>query len=186
MRVPASEAIAPSIPVVSIHSDNPFVAPVDQRDPVRRLRGRLAAPVTVLTAGPDDSPVGITVSSFFVVEGEIPRAAALVGPGSDFLDAAERAGSFVAQVLSVEGRTIADVFAGLRPSPGGMFAGFDTQMTSWGPRLADVANWAGCRVEETRQLGDQLLLVGEIQELSVGDLDDPLIYFRGTYRRLGS
>lgn len=150
------------------------------------MRGRLAAPVTVLTAGPDDSPAGITVSSFFVVAGEIPRAAALVGPGSDFTDAAEETGSFVAQVLSVEGRTIADVFAGLRPSPGGMFAGFDTEMTSWGPRLADVANWAGCRVEETRQLGDQLLMVGEIQELSVGDLEDPLIYFRGTYRRLDS
>ena len=32
-----------------VHDDHPFEAPVDQRDPARRFRGRLAAPVTVIT-----------------------------------------------------------------------------------------------------------------------------------------
>lgn len=144
------------------------------------------APVTVLTAGDEDSPAGITVSSFFVVEGEIPRTVALVGPGSDFLDATDASGSFVANILTEDCRAVADVFAGLRPSPGGMFVGRETEMTRWGPRLVEVTNWAGCRVGELRPLGDQLLLVGEIEELSVSELTDPLIYFRGSYRRLES
>lgn len=169
---------------MSIHSEDPFAVPVDQRDPVRRLRGRLAAPVTVLTAQAD-RPAGITVSSFFVVEGEVSRTAALVGPGSDFLDEAEASGAFVAHVLSGDHHVMADVFAGLRPSPGGMFATFDTEGTPWGPRLAGVGDWAGCRMEEIRPLGDQLVLVGEIQKLAVSDLVDPLVYFRGSYRSLG-
>lgn len=168
---------------VSIHSENPFSVPVSGRDPVRRLRGRLAAPVTILTAQ-DERPAGITVSSFFVVEGEIPRTAALVGPGSDFMDAVEASGTFVAHVLTEECRVVADIFAGLRPAPGGMFANVASETTKWGPRLTDVSDWAGCRLGEIRPLGDQLVLVGEIEDLSVSELDDPLVYFRGSYRRL--
>lgn len=168
---------------MSIHSEDPFAVPVDQRDPVRRLRGRLAAPVTVLTAQ-SESPAGLTVSSFFVVEGDVPRTAALVGRGSDFVEEAEASEAFVAHVLAGGDAIVADVFAGLRPAPGGMFASLDTEPTAWGPRLAGVGDWAGCRLEELRPLGDQLIVVGRIEELAVSDLNDPLIYFRGGYRRL--
>ena len=34
-----------------IHDDNPFGIPEADRDPVRRFRGRMPAPVTVVTAG---------------------------------------------------------------------------------------------------------------------------------------
>lgn len=168
---------------MTIHSEDPFSVPVNQRDPVRRLRGRLAAPVTVLTAE-EERPAGITVASFFVVEGEVARTAALLGAGSDFLDEAESSEAFVAHVLSDRQRTVADVFAGLRPSPGGMFASVRTETTPWGPRLVEVGDWAGCRVEEIRPLGDQFVVVGIIEELAVTDLSDPLVYFRGSYRRL--
>lgn len=169
---------------MSIHSEHPFSIPTELRDPVRRLRGRLAAPVTILTAQVD-RPVGITVSSFFVVEGDVPRTAALVGPGSDFVEAAEESGVFVAHVLGQAHQTMADVFAGLRPSPGGMFVGSEVEETDWGPRFVDVPDWAGCRVEELRSLGDQLVLIGAIEGLSLSDLTNPLLYFRGAYRKLG-
>jgi flavin reductase (DIM6/NTAB) family NADH-FMN oxidoreductase RutF len=35
-----------------------------------------------------------------------------------------------------------------------------------------------------RPLGDQILVVGTIVDLEVSDLADPLVYFRGVYRRL--
>lgn len=168
---------------MSIHSEHPFSVPVDQRDPVRRLRGRLAAPVTVLTAGGED-PAGLTVSSVLVVEGEPARVISIVGGGSDFLDAAIGSGAFVVHVLGADHGPLADVFAGLRPSPGGMFAGREREDTDWGPRLVEVADWAGCRLEETRPIGDQILVVGNIEHLEVSDIGDPLVYFRGNYRRL--
>ncbi len=49
-----------------IHDEHPFVTPPEQRDPARRLRGRLAAPVTILTAGRDRNRTGLTVSSLVV------------------------------------------------------------------------------------------------------------------------
>jgi 3-hydroxy-9,10-secoandrosta-1,3,5(10)-triene-9,17-dione monooxygenase reductase component len=168
---------------VTIHSENPFEVPLGQRNPVRRLRGRLAAPVTIVTAQ-DDRPAGLTVSSLLVVEGEVSRVAALVGAGSDLLPAVETSGAFVAHVLTDQHRSIADVFAGLRPAPGGMFTVVRTEETAWGPHLADVSDWAGCRLEEIRPLGEQFLLVGAIEDLSVSELSSPLIHFRGVYRRL--
>lgn len=166
-----------------IHSEHPFSVPVDRRDPVRRLRGRLASPVTVLTADVA-SPAGLTVSSFFVIEGEVPRAAALLGPGADVLEAVERSGAFVAHVLDDTKAVVADLFAGLRPAPGGVFKVVATEPTRFGPRLVEVGDWAGCELEEIRPLGDQMLVVGTIVEVEVSDLADPLVYFRGVYRRL--
>ncbi|MGH8912502.1 MAG: flavin reductase family protein [Acidimicrobiia bacterium] len=168
---------------MTIHSENPFEVPMDQRDPVRRLRGRLVAPVTVVTAR-DERPAGLTVSSFFVVEGETPRAAALIGSGSDFLTAAQASGAFIAHVLREDDHAVAEVFAGLRPAPGGMFSALPVEETKWGPHLTGVSDWAGCALEEVRSLGDQLLVVGVIEDLSVSNLSSPLVYFRGSYRRL--
>lgn len=170
---------------VSIHSEHPFSVPIDQRDPVRRLRGRLAAPVAVLTAG-SETPAGLTASSLLVVEGEPPRVISIVGPGADFLDAANESDAFVTHVLAGDQGPLADVFAGLRPAPGGMFADHETEATEWGPRLVEVSDWAGCRLQETRPLGDQMLVVGRIEHLQLSDLSDPLVYFRGSYRRLRS
>ena len=59
-----------------IHDENPFVAPPEARDRARQLRGRLAAPVTIVTAGED----GMTASAVLVLEGDPPRM--LVGVGA--------------------------------------------------------------------------------------------------------
>lgn len=126
------------------------------------------------------------MSSLWVVEGDVDRAVALVGLGSDLLAAAEASGTFVVHILDQGHRALADVFAGLRPAPGGMFRDLATEPTTWGPRILSVSDWAGCRLEEITSLGDQLLLVGVIEELSVSDLSDPLIYFRGAYRGLAT
>ena len=52
----------------TVGDENPFVAAVEDRDPGRRLRGRLVAPVTVWTASGADGPVGLTVSSVLMVK----------------------------------------------------------------------------------------------------------------------
>ena len=42
-----------------VHEDHPFETPDEQRDPARRFRGRLAAPVTVITAGNGERSTGL-------------------------------------------------------------------------------------------------------------------------------
>jgi len=119
-----------------IHDEHPFVTPPDLRDPARQLRGRLASGVTVFTSGGPDHRAGLTVSSLLVAEGEPSRVVALVGEATDLWFAIEQSGSWILHVLGETDRELSDRFAGLRPSPGGMFVGIDVEDTPWGPSMA--------------------------------------------------
>ncbi|MGQ0848151.1 MAG: flavin reductase family protein [Actinomycetota bacterium] len=165
---------------MTIHSEHPFLPPDEARDRTRQLRGRLAAPVTIVTAGED----GMTAAAVLVLEGAPPRIVIAVSDMADFLEAVKKTATFVVHVASAQHRQLSDRFAELSPSPGGLFAGLETIPTDWGPRLAGFDNWAGCRVETTIPIGYQVLVVGEIEHLDMADLSDPLIYFRGRYRAL--
>ena len=102
-----------------IHEEHPFKTPLDQRDPVRRFRGRLAAPVTVITSGTPQRRTGLTVSSVLVAEGEPSYLHFLCGTSTDLWDAIRETGTFIVHILEEEHRQISDRFAGIRPSPGG-------------------------------------------------------------------
>ncbi len=165
---------------MTIHNEHPFQTPPEQRDPARRLRGRLASSVTIITAGSD----GMTASAVLVVEGDPPRVVIAVSETADFHDALKKTGRFVMHIAEFDHHPLSDRFAEVAPSPGGLFAGLEVVETAWGPRLAGFQNWAGCRLEDTIRVGFQILLVGQIEQLELDDLDDALIYFRGRYRRL--
>jgi 3-hydroxy-9,10-secoandrosta-1,3,5(10)-triene-9,17-dione monooxygenase reductase component len=168
-----------------IHSDNPFADDPDSRDPVRRFRGRLSAPVTIFTSGDGEDPTGLTVSSLLVVEGEPGRVEAVVGPTTELWDAVAKTGRFVVHVCGGAHRSLAEVFAGLRPSPGGIFAGLAITDSPWGPVIDDVADRAYCSLESRREVGHSGLVTGGVDRVEVGDLTNPLAYFRGRYRTLG-
>jgi flavin reductase (DIM6/NTAB) family NADH-FMN oxidoreductase RutF len=165
---------------VTVHSEHPFLPPPEARDQVRQLRGRLAAPVTIVTAGED----GMTASAVLVMEGDPPRLVATINELADFRDAVERTQKFVMHVATQEHRHLSDRFAEISPSPGGLFHDLSVIETAWGPRIDGFRTWAGCTLETTIAVGYQLLIVGMIDHLVVGDLDDPLVYFRGRYRKL--
>jgi len=168
-----------------IHEDeNPFVAPESERDPVRRFRGRLAAPVTIVTAGDDTGRSGLTVSSIMLAEGDPGTMHFLLGPTADVYEDIERTDRFVVHVLAQANRGLSDVFAGRRPSPGGPFSGLATTSTEWGPALNDVADRAYCSGVSVIEKGYSLLVSGRIDVVEIGNLTDPLSYFRGNYRSL--
>jgi 3-hydroxy-9,10-secoandrosta-1,3,5(10)-triene-9,17-dione monooxygenase reductase component len=78
----------------------------------------------------------------------------------------------------------ADRFAGLRPSPGGLFVGMEVEDGERGPVLTSFPNRAHCRFLGTTDAGYQSLVTGEIESIELDDLADPLVYFRGRYRAL--
>ena len=165
-------------------SDNPFLPPPEHRDPTRRFRGRLAAPVTFVTSGTGRAATGLTVSSLFVNEGEPGEIHMVVGPVTDLWDALERTARCVVHVADHTQAARSDVFAGLRPSPGGIFAGVDIADSDWGPVLTDIDTRAYCSVVEMSERGWSGVVIAAIDRVEVGDLDDPLIHFRGAYRGL--
>ncbi|MFO7548336.1 MAG: flavin reductase family protein [Acidimicrobiia bacterium] len=167
-----------------IHPEHPFLPAEGDRDLVRRFRGRLASPVTIVTAGTGAGRAGLTVSSLFVVEGEPALIYAQVGLLTDLWEAVGATGRFVVHVCANRQQPPADVFAGLRPSPGGMFAGVEHRDTEWGPALAGLPDRAFCRLRQADEVGYSGVVVGEVERIEVSDLTDPLVHFRGGYRRL--
>ena len=169
-----------------IHAEHPFADRPEDRDPVRRFRGRLAHPVTIIMSGEGDRRTGLTVSSLFVVEGEPGRVHAIVGPNSDLWDVAAETERFVVHVCDVDATSLAEVFAGLRPSPGGLFATMNTTPSKWGPLLDELPDRLFCSLESLVESGNSGVFVGVVDGAELSDIEDPLVHFRGTYRSLTS
>lgn len=164
--------------------DDPFATPPELRRPARRLRGRLVSPVTLWTAGGDESPTGLTISSVLVAEGEPSSIMGLVNEMSDLWDALHATEAFVVHVLERRHRSLAERFAGARPSPGGPFHGLEVAPSRWGPCLTDVGTRACCKLVDAVEVGYQQLVHGVLEGVEAGDVDDPLGFFRGRYRFL--
>jgi flavin reductase (DIM6/NTAB) family NADH-FMN oxidoreductase RutF len=164
-----------------IHDDHPFRTPPEMRDPVRRFRGRLASPVTLVTAGTASDRAGLTVSSLIVAEGDPSFVHFLAGSTTDLWDRIRDTGSFVVHILGRDQRELSDRFALLRPSPGGLFSGLAVTDTDYGPELAGIGNRAYCRYVGHFDDAHHALVHGVVEQVSVDDLTDPLQYFRGEY-----
>jgi flavin reductase (DIM6/NTAB) family NADH-FMN oxidoreductase RutF len=172
----------PEDSAASIHDENPFTTPAEFRDPARRFRGRLASGVTVFTAGTLPRATGLTVSSLLVAEGDPDRILALLDEetGADI----RTAGRFVVHVLGEGQQALSDRFAGLRPSPGGLFREIDVRQSDHGPVLDSVADRAFCTWEDSMEMGYHTLIVGTVDRIELDELGAPLVYYRGRYRRL--
>lgn len=178
---------------MSIHSENPFVEPPSERNPLRRLRARLPAPVTIWTTATATGMVrvGLTVSSILVADGDPGEVLGLIDGDSDFADALESSttGRIAISLLGQADRSVADVFAGLAPSPGGMFRTGRWTDTGWGPVLVGAPAWLGVSLapEEDRAAHDHAgwarLVRARIERTEIADpAVDPLVYLHGRYR----
>ena len=163
---------------VSVHHTDPFATPEGERSPIRRVRGRLPSAVTLWTA---PGAAGLTVTSKLIADGDPARIFGLIDEESDLWPAVEAAGVFAVTVLRAADRQLADRFAGLMPSPGGLFSTGDWRQTRFGPVPAQPYTWAGCRLVGVRPAGWALLVEGEPAEVELAD-GEPLIHHRGRYR----
>jgi flavin reductase (DIM6/NTAB) family NADH-FMN oxidoreductase RutF len=169
---------------VTIHGEHPFLEPEAERDPVRRLRGRLGGAVTLWTTGAGAGRTGLTVSSVLVAPGEPGRVLGLVDPDSDLALAVEDTRTAVVGLLQWNHRDLADAFAGVAPAPGGVFRLGTWTDSPWGPVLAGVSAWMGIRFSGPgAQVGWSLLLEGAVEHVEVTDRDRPLVHRRGRYVR---
>jgi 3-hydroxy-9,10-secoandrosta-1,3,5(10)-triene-9,17-dione monooxygenase reductase component len=167
---------------IRVGSRPPFAVPPQRRDPARRLRGRLVAPVTIWTAGRPPGGAGLTVSSVLVAEGRPPRLLGLIDPTSAFLEAAQETGAFVVHVLAAADRALAERFSEVRPPLRGPFERLEVAESPWGPVLGGIRPRAACRLAGSSPVGHAELVEGVIEQLDLPELEDPLAYLHGSYR----
>jgi flavin reductase (DIM6/NTAB) family NADH-FMN oxidoreductase RutF len=165
--------------------ENPFVPPVGEREPLRRFRGRLASPVTIVTSGTGETRAGLTVSSLFVIEGEPGRIHLVISPLTDLWDVIAETRRCVVHIAREQHHAVADVFAGLRPSPGGPFASVATTESDWGPVIPDMPDRAFCSMLSKSEVGWSGIVETEVDRVELSEGGPPLLHHRGSYHELG-
>ena len=170
---------------MSIHAGHPFLPPEGERDPLRRLRGRVPAGVSVWTAAAGGRRAGWTVSSFLLADGNPAQLLGLLDEEADLAELLEDSATVVVNVLSWEQRALADAFAGLAPAPGGPFRLAGWTDSAWGPVLDQAVGWVGARLREPlgEHAGWGLLVRADVEHVEVATADVPVLAsFRGRYR----
>lgn len=163
---------------MTIHSGHPFATPDDAKSVVRRLRGRLAAPITVVATGSGRDRVGLTVSSLLVVEPD--QVIFVINELADLADELDVDSTAAVTVLEPDDEPIAEVFASRAPAPGGMFTAGEWTDSDWGPRLLN-RSWAGVRVTQIGDLAWSKIITATIEHIELTEAD-AAIHVRGRFR----
>jgi flavin reductase (DIM6/NTAB) family NADH-FMN oxidoreductase RutF len=172
---------------VTIHHSHPFEVGEQDRDPLRRFRGRMTSPVSIWTAAGGGTRAGWTLSSFLVADGDPGEVMGLVDEESALADILPQTTTVTVNLLGWGQRALADAFAGVAPAPGGPFALADWKDTEWGPVLMNSLGWIGARLRpEPDRAGWALLFRALVErvEIQADPAEELLCYVRGRYRSL--
>lgn len=168
---------------MTIHADHPFLPPPGRRDAARRLRGRLPAPVTVWTSRLGERRDGWTISSLLIADGDPPQVVALVDEDCDWWELFREAGRATINVLGPGQGPVADAFARVAPSPGGVFRTGVWDDDPTGPRLAGAAGWVRVRLADADpgHAGWGLLVRAVIEDIRLSPDVEALEHRAGRY-----
>lgn len=153
----------------------------------RRVAGHFPSGVVVVTsADPASGRMhGVTVSAFASLSLEPPLVLVCINRASqshDFLSSREH---FAVNILARRQTAIAERFAGRAPLVSGAFEGIaHTPGIGGAPLIRGCVGWFECRRTATYPGGDHSIVVGEALRVRLGDDDDPLVVFTGSYTRL--
>jgi flavin reductase (DIM6/NTAB) family NADH-FMN oxidoreductase RutF len=178
----------PDPPRSSLRYRNPWADPPSERDPVRQVRARLPAPVTVWTAGSGDGWTGLTVSSLMLAQGQPGQLLGLIGPDTDLAELVAHRGMFVVHLLAdrAEHRRLAQHFAGTLSADPDLL---QVDNSDHGPRLRSAPDQLACRLSGRRPCGWSELVEAAIEDVRWGTTPPPsrpgLLWYRGGFRRWG-
>jgi 3-hydroxy-9,10-secoandrosta-1,3,5(10)-triene-9,17-dione monooxygenase reductase component len=154
--------------------------PVDQAT-YRQVLGHFPTGVTVVTARPDDGPVGLAVGSFCSVSLDPALVGFFPATSSSSWPGIEAAGSFCVNILAEDQEDVCrrfatkgvDKFEGLGWKPAG----------SGAPLLDGVLAWIDCDLHSVTEAGDHWCVLGRVREMAVARETGPLVFYRGGYGR---
>ncbi|MCH0538346.1 flavin reductase family protein [Streptomyces sp. MUM 203J] len=150
----------------------------------RRVAGRFATGVTVVTTQADDGPFGMTANSFTTVSLDPRLVLVCVGERARIREHLVTTGAFALTVLGAAQQATARRFADPARPPGA--AGFADDAWAPGPAtgnpvLLDGTGWFDCAVRDIHPAGDHSIVVGEVQAFSLLPAEQPLLFSGGRF-----
>lgn len=150
---------------------------------LRDALGCFATGVTVVTARTADGvPLGLTANSFTSVSLDPPLLLVCIANSAGSAEALREAEHFAVNVLQIGQQPVSNLFASRSED---RFGG-----TGWSggesgaPVLDGSLGSFECKRHAVHEGGDHFILVGEVVRARFEPRRDPLLYFRGKYRRL--
>ena len=145
----------------------------------RRVLGRVpTSAVVITTTDSTQGPVGMVVGSFTSVSMDPPLVAFLADLTSTTLPKIVAAGRFCANALAADQESLSRNMARRGVD---RFAHVAWRLSELGnPILDGVSAWVDCQSSTTVELGDHLLVVGQVHDLQSSD-KAPLIFLGGRY-----
>lgn len=159
-----------------------YVAGSDSRT-LRDALGCFATGVTVVTTlDRDGNPVGLTANSFTSVSLDPPLLLVCIANGAGSLPAFLAAPHFVVNVLHIGQQPVSGRFASRTED---RFGQTDCEIWDSGvPAIRHSLASFECARDTVHDAGDHKILIGRVQRVQFEPHRDPLLYFRGKYRRL--
>ncbi len=150
---------------------------------LRDALGCFGTGVTVVTTlAEDGEAVGLTANSFTSVSLDPPLLLVCLAKSAASLPAFTAAAAFAVNVLHIGQQPISTRFATKGEDK---FAGTTTEAWATGvPIISGSLASFECRRTALHDGGDHVILVGEVVRVRYEPRRDPLLYFRGKYRRL--
>lgn len=147
----------------------------------RRLMGRWATGVSVVTAREGDVDHGLTVNAFLSVSLRPPLVLVSLTQEIDTTPVIERTGRFAVHLLAHDQRALSERFAAVVP-PAEKFRGLPVHRGASGLARPDgVLATFDCAVQGTFPVADHRLVVGAVEEVEEGRDVPPLVFFRSGY-----
>lgn len=162
-----------------------MTAPAIDQSLYRHVIGRFATGVTVITFNNHEVTRGMTANAVSSVSLDPTLLLVCVEKAAAVHAQIEQADTFAVNILAEDQEHISRTFArhgtldmgdvAYRPGP-----------RTGSPIIEDVLAWFECEVHERIDGGDHTIYIGRVLDLAIERPDDePLLFFGGTYRRIG-
>lgn len=146
----------------------------------------LAGAVSVITVGEREERTGFTATSVSSLSADQPSVIVSLNRGSSSWPVVERYRRFCVNVLTADQQHIAQSFAGF-DGRRGVERYQDAQwysLSTGTPALKDALTVLDCELETVLNHHSHAILIGRVCAIETRENVEPLLYWRGCYRRL--
>ena len=156
-------------------------------DSFRRLMGCFATGVTIVTTAGNGRLRGMTANAVTSVSLDPLLVLVCVAHEATTYQLLKESGIFAVNILGEKQEDLSRRFANREADERALFDGVRTRIAGTGaPILEESLAFIDCRVWATYPGGDHDIFVGEVQEAGLLAEAEPLLFYRGAYRRMGA